>query len=233
MIIQKYNLKEFNLIFKQNAHRKWLSATFVILFFILEILIITNSTITVGLDHSIQNIFGTMVSPFNTKLFHTITFLGSPMMDVIYLLIIMAILYKQSRKQTSLWLGFVLIGGNIISFLIKLTVRRQRPLDKIIPASGFSFPSGHVFGTTLVVLALIMFFLPYLKNQTTKNILKTILIIWLIIVAVSRVYLRGHFPTDVIGSILLAGAWWECSELLYLRYRSAVLNIFKLKTNTN
>ena len=145
----------------------------------------------------------------------------------------MAILYKQSRKQTSLWLGFVLIGGNIISFLIKLTVRRQRPLDKIIPASGFSFPSGHVFGTTLVVLALIMFFLPYLKNQTTKNILKTILIIWLIIVAVSRVYLRGHFPTDVIGSILLAGAWWECSELLYLRYRSAVLNIFKLKTNTN
>jgi len=227
----KCNLKEFNLIFKQNNNRKWFALLYVILFFILEIMIVTNTTVSTVFDHSIQSIFSSMVSPFNTKIFHLVTFLGSPIMDVIYLLLIMFFLYKKGHKESSLWLGFVLVSGNIISFLVKLTVHRQRPLDKIIPASGYSFPSGHVFGSTLVILALIMFVLPYIKSVSTKNILTGLLIIWVIIVAMSRVYLRGHFPTDVIGSILLASTWWECSELLWIRYSDSVTNLLKVNTD--
>lgn len=216
------------MIFKQNNNRKWFALLYVILFFILEIMIVTNGSVSTGFDHSIQGLFSSIVSPFNTKIFHLVTFLGSPIMDVIYLLLIMLFLYKKGQKKSSLWLGFVLISGNIISFLVKLTVHRQRPLDKIIPASGYSFPSGHVFGTALVILALIMFVLPYIKNASAKNILTGLLIIWLITVAISRIYLRGHFPTDVIGSVLLAGTWWECSELLWIRYSNSITNLSKV-----
>ena len=139
-------------------------------------------------------------------------------MDSLYLIVIMLILFFKKKRITSFWIALVLIGGNIISFLVKITVKRQRPIGKIIPASGYSFPSGHVFGTTLVILTLIILVLPYLKNQTIRSLLKIILVIWLILVAVSRVYLHGHFPSDVLGSILLASTWWEFSELLYLRY---------------
>lgn len=200
----------------------------MVAFFLLEIMIVTDNSVILGFDHSIQNILGTIVSPLNTKIFSTITSLGSPMMDVIYLIIIMAVLYRRGKKDSSLWIGFVLVSGNIISFLVKITVKRSRPIGKIIPASGYSFPSGHVFGTTLVVLALILFVLPYIKNQSIQQILKVVLILWIIIVAISRVYLHGHFPSDVIGSVLLAGTWWECSELLYLRYHSYVTNLLKL-----
>lgn len=217
------------MIFKQNTHRKWLSLAYVIAFFLLEIMIVTDNSLILGMDHSIQNIFSSMVTPFNTKLFSIITFLGSPMMDVIYLIIIMLLLFWKGKKDSSLWIGFILIGGNIISFLVKITVKRQRPLEKIIPASGYSFPSGHVFGTTLVILALILLVLPSLKNQTTQQWLKILLVIWLIVVAISRVYLRGHFPSDTIGSILLAGAWWECCELLYLRYYKSIANLLHLE----
>lgn len=221
------------MIFKQNSHRKWLSIAYVVAFFLLELMILTNNSLVLGIDHSIQNMLETIVSPVNTKIFSAITFLGSPMMDIFYLLIILFVLFIKGRKGASLWLAFLLVGGNIISFLVKITVKRTRPSGKIIPATGYSFPSGHVFGTTLVILALIFLILPLIKNQSAKYILTTLLIIWLIIVAISRVYLHGHFPSDVVGSVLLAGAWWECSELLYLRYYGTISDKLHLETNTN
>jgi len=221
------------LIFKQNNHRKWLSIAYVLAFFLLELMIITNNSLILGIDHSIQNSLGNLVSPVNTRIFSTITSLGSPIMDVIYLVIIMLVLFLNGKKDSSIWIGFILLSGNIISFLVKITVRRQRPLGKIIPASGYSFPSGHVFGTTLVILTLIFLVLPYLKSQATRKTITFLLIVWLIIVAISRVYLHGHFPSDVIGSALLAGAWWECCELLYFRYYKTIANVLKLNTHTN
>lgn len=221
--------RSFILIFKPNNHRKWLSLIYVVIFFLLEIMIVSNNSFILGFDHSIQNILGSMVSPANTKIFSTITFLGSPMMDVIYLLLIMFILFKKGKKDSSLWIGFILISGNIIAFLVKMTVRRQRPLGKIIPASGYSFPSGHVFGTTLVILTLIFLVLPTIKKVSTRKTITGLLIIWLVIVAISRVYLRGHFPSDVIGSALLAGTWWECCELLYLRYYDSIAHLIDHK----
>lgn len=225
------NQRSFILIFKQNNRKKWLSITYVVLFFLLELMIVTNSSLVLGFDHSIQSFFQTIISPGTTKLFSAITFLGSPIMDVLYLLIIMGYLFWKGRKESSLWLGFVLVSGNIISYLVKITVRRQRPLNKIIPASGYSFPSGHVFGTTLVVLAIIILLLPHLQNASAKSIIKVLLILWVIIVAISRVYLRGHFPSDVIGSALLAGTWWECSELLYIRYHEFADKLFKISAD--
>jgi len=218
------------LIFKQNTHRKWFATAYLVLFFLLEIMIMTNNSLVQSFDTSIQNFFQNNITMANTQIFTKISFLGSPMMDIIYLVLIMVLLFWKNRKSTSLWIGFVLVGGNIISFLVKITVKRQRPLEKVIPASGYSFPSGHVFGTTLLVLTLIILVLPYLKKQLSKNILKTLLIVWLIIVAISRVYLRGHFPSDVIGSALLAGTWWEYSELLYIRYYDSLTSFLKLNS---
>lgn len=213
---------------EENTHRKWLALTYAVIFFLLEIMVITNSPIVTSFDKTAQNILGMIVSPFSTRIFTVITFIGSPVMDVIYLVIMALLLYRIGKKDASFWIGFILIGGNIISYLIKITVKRSRPTDKIIPASGFSFPSGHVFGTMLVILTLIFLILPLIKNLSTRHTITVILIIWLLLVAISRVYLRGHFLSDVTASTLLAGAWWECSELLYLKYYNVLGNFLNL-----
>lgn len=221
------------MIFKENNHRKWLSLTYLAIFFLLEILIVTDNSMILGIDHSVRLFFTGIISPLNTKIFSMITFLGSPLMDVIYLATILFLLLRKGKKQSAYWIAFILISGNIISFLIKMTVKRPRPMGKIIPASGYSFPSGHVFGTALVVLTLIYLVLPYLKNQSTQTVLKLLLIVWLIVVAISRVYLRGHYFSDTIGSVLLAGTWWECSELLYIRYFDSIANWLNLNVEEN
>lgn len=219
--------KEFNLIFKQNNQRKWLAMIYLVIFFILELMVITNNSFITNFDSSIQTILQGMVSSGFTSIFKTVTFLGSPLMDLIYLLLIAFLFLKNNYKQTALWIIYLLISGNIISFLIKITVHRQRPLNAILPASGYSFPSGHVFGTTLLILTIIFLVLPHLHNKNWRIGISVIAILWLILVAFSRVYLRGHFPSDVLGSALLAGTWWEFSELLYLRYHATIINLFK------
>ena len=216
------------MIFKEHNRRKWIALVYLVIFFLLEILIVSNNSFINTIDTSAQNILNTITTPINTKIFTTITFIGSPIMDAIYLIIMMLLLYRIDKIDASLWIAIIGIGGNIISYLIKISVKRSRPTNKIIPASGYSFPSGHVFGTMLVILTIIILVLPLLNNLTARHVITAILIIWLIIVALSRVYLRGHYFSDVTGSMLLAGAWWEYSEMLYFKYYSLLDNFLNL-----
>lgn len=40
----------------------------------------------------------------------------------------------------------------------------------------------------------------------------------LAIILISRICLRSHYPSDVVGSILLAISWWKFSQVLYVKY---------------
>ncbi|WP_377729500.1 phosphatase PAP2 family protein [Companilactobacillus baiquanensis] len=117
------------------------------------------------------------------------------------------------------------MAGDAIAFLIKITVKRPRPTDKLIPDAGYSFPSGHVFGTTILILLVIYLVIPYFKNQETQFLLCALAISWLAVLIFSRLYLRGHFASDTLGSVLLAASWWEVSQMLYLKYYDTVAGI--------
>jgi undecaprenyl-diphosphatase len=202
--------------FSNNKKHAWLATIFLILFFLLEILVVSGNSLIQTFDTTIQNIFMDITSTSLTNISKLFTKLGSPTMNIIYMTIIILLFIKNKFLKEALWTASLLIGGNLIALVIKYSVRRQRPTDKLLPASGYSFPSGHTFGTALLILTIIILVLPHLKNLILKNLLKVLLIIWLILVALSRIYLRGHFPTDVIGSMLLAGVCWEYAELIYL-----------------
>lgn len=95
--------------------------------------------------------------------------------------------------------------------LLKKGLKRHRPADAlpnyqsfIIPSDQFSFPSGHTSGAFAMATGLAMFF-----PETT-----IIAYIWASLVAVSRVTLGVHFPTDTLAGALIgtlltlfAGFW--------------------------
>ncbi|MEO9296183.1 MAG: phosphatase PAP2 family protein [Nitrososphaera sp.] len=70
--------------------------------------------------------------------------------------------------------------------------------DSLAPfAAGFSFPSGHASRAT--ALAFIIGYVLYRKSRVAGYA------IWAfpVMIAVSRVYVQQHFPTDVIGGFLI------------------------------
>lgn len=171
-----------------------------------------------NLDLMIQN--ATTIAPNSAlaQIFKMLTFFGSPA-AVLGISTALVIFFFYKREYiTSLWIAFTILGGDAIAFIFKELVRRPRPLRIIGGDSGFSFPSGHVFGTTILILFIIYIIGPRVKSYENRVLLTSIMWLWLAVILISRICLRSHYPSDVVGSILLAISWWKFSQVLYIRY---------------
>lgn len=120
------------------------------------------------------------------------------------------------------WLDVLLflgaLGGYVVLTLtVKHLVNRVRPVAFFrVPESGPSFPSGHTLGATCFAFA----FGFLLWHSSARRGLKTLgsvaLVLGVLLVALSRLMLGVHYPTDVLGSMLLGTAWM--SALIALRF---------------
>ena len=100
----------------------------------------------------------------------------------------------------------IVLSGAFLSELLKTGLDRARPSALPALLVGNSFPSGHVIGAVLITGTLIFFL--------ARKGVPTWLRVWGSGVAVclsgviiwQRLYLGHHWATDIIGSLLIAGA---------------------------
>ena len=105
------------------------------------------------------------------------------------------------------------LGGLVVRGLKELFAR-DRPLEQVISAAGYSFPSGHAFAAT-VFYGMMVYLVFRLTDRRWARVLAAV-VGPLVIVAVglSRVYLNVHYLTDVVGGWLAGSAWLVASLLL-------------------
>lgn len=164
-----------------------------------------------------------LVNSGRTQVIALIAQLASPALDIIWLSLIALLVWRVFHEWlTAVWLLGVLFSGDAVAFIVKEIVRRPRPTMKVIPDSGFSFPSGHTFGAAVVTLAILFVVIPRLKEQEVQFAVGLLTVIWLSAVVFSRIYLRAHYPSDVAGSLLLALAWWACMRLVWIKYHARI-----------
>lgn len=118
------------------------------------------------------------------------------------------------------WYGFAYLllmigGGWAISYNLKIAFHRVRPqlweLFYPLPLD-FAFPSGHALFSALLVISLAI-----LSWRTRWFVaVLSIGIPFVTAIAWTRLYLGVHFPTDILGSWMLAIAW---SSIVYLFFR--------------
>lgn len=109
--------------------------------------------------------------------------------------------------------GWLMLIGSISSLLdniIKLLVSRQRPTVDLVhiltPASGFSYPSGHAVFFTWLSFMLAASLAPRIKPAYRPALwVAAILVIFLTCIA--RVWAGDHWPSDVVGGVLLGAGW--------------------------
>jgi len=154
-----------------------------------------------------------LVSPGMTSFMKFMTFFGYWyfVMPAFLILIAWFLIFK---KNTNLSMDVTAIGitSTALLFTVKHIFRRERPADPLLHSvSGFSFPSGHSF-FAFTFFGLLIYIVADLKMpRSRKWILSIFFFLFACLVAISRVYLRVHYTSDIIGGFLLSILWLSIS----------------------
>lgn len=141
-----------------------------------------------------------------TSVAQGVTFLGSTLWLVCLTLIVGTWLIAKRRPSGALLLLLAAAGATAIDNLVKVLVGRVRPdmVTHLAPTSTFSFPSGHACSAAAVYLVLA---LGLSRNRALARTVITAAVVLAIAVALSRVYLGVHYPTDVVAGLALGWLW--------------------------
>lgn len=104
---------------------------------------------------------------------------------------------------------------------LKLIFAVPRPGDEtLVPLPlSFSFPSAHSF-CSLVIFGLVglLIFRALYARGISRNVAMApgvVLVVLALFIGLSRIYVGVHWPSDVLGGWLLAGAWLAFAGALY------------------
>jgi undecaprenyl-diphosphatase len=108
------------------------------------------------------------------------------------------------------WLMLIGSVSSLLDNLIKLLISRQRPPADLVhilnPTTGFSFPSGHaVFFTWLSFM--VAFALAPRVKPSYRPILWVAAGLVILLTCIARVWAGVHWPSDVLGGVLLGIGW--------------------------
>src|SRR5207245_703297 len=110
------------------------------------------------------------------------------------------------------WLLALLValpGGMLLNDVMKHVFHRERPHfdDPLLLLKTYSFPSGHVAGSTLLYGFVVALLLSRIDGLAARLVVVVLALLMVALVAISRMYLGVHYFSDVLGAFLEALAW--------------------------
>lgn len=135
--------------------------------------------------------------------FNIITWAGSAHMLIPVGVVWSYSLYRRGHTGDAVFFisGFVL--ASLLARILKVIIARPRPgvdLTQMDQVTSYAFPSSHVSQFTAFAL---LFYLTLKALKPSWRLPASLLMACMIIVvALSRLYLQVHFPTDVIAGVL-------------------------------
>ena len=132
-----------------------------------------------------------------TGFFKTVTLSGSSwFMFPLAVAVTLALLWSKHRFE-ALLIAAAVTSAAILVFLLKMLVGRARPaLWDTTWYWGSSFPSGHTLVVAAFATAAALCVIRI--RPAARNLALALAIVWITLVALSRLVLGVHWPTDVL-----------------------------------
>jgi membrane-associated phospholipid phosphatase len=134
---------------------------------------------------------------------------GTLTITILAVLTVAASAFAWRRWREPLLVAVAVAGEVTIFLAVTMLVDRPRPpvgqLDEAPPTS--SFPSGHTAAAIVLYGALAVLAHERARSALVRWLFLTLAVALPVLVAVSRVYRGMHFPSDVLGGVMLGGFW--------------------------
>jgi undecaprenyl-diphosphatase len=97
-------------------------------------------------------------------------------------------------------------------FLLKYLFKRKRPLSPLLKAArGLSFPSGHAIMAVTFYGLLLYILMHSVSASWLKLVITVAIILIILLIGLSRVYLRVHYASDVLAGFIIGFLWLAIS----------------------
>jgi undecaprenyl-diphosphatase len=152
-----------------------------------------------------------------TWFFTFFTLLGTPVALGAIVVVVGVALLLRDRSRWAMYLGLTVVFGGLLNRILKEYFERQRPdlAEAIRSATGYSFPSGHAMGSTLVFGALTYIALRQFQTWRERSASLALAISTVLAISLSRIYLGVHWVTDVVAGIAAGVVWVIFATVAY------------------
>jgi undecaprenyl-diphosphatase len=102
----------------------------------------------------------------------------------------------------------VMASGGIlilVDLVFKPLFSRNRPPGSLLPVDGHSFPSGHAAGAVAFYFAMVVILTSH--HPRLRRALVVGACLWVGLVWLSTLYVRAHWPTDLLAGAAVGLAW--------------------------
>ena len=157
-----------------------------------------------------------------TFFFTALTIIGNPAGLMIIAGSIAIALFLKHRWQWATYLLATGITGGLLNLQLKAYFARARPelAEALREAHGYSFPSGHAMGSTVVFGALAyLAFRVVVDDWRRRAALASLCISMIVAISASRIYLGVHWISDVVAGIAAGTIWVITMTVAYETFR--------------
>lgn len=163
-----------------------------------------------GLDKKLTHQVKQYSNPVLDYYFGFFKIAGSQSATFGVLFLAVGLLLRRKRVSDAAFTAGSVSGVWVLNKLLKVLFQRNRPAKLSKPAQKekrTSFPSGHTILACCQYLWFARLGWRYLKNPLVRLAWVLLMVYLTASIGLSRLYVRKHHPTDVIGGYLLATSW--------------------------
>ena len=156
-----------------------------------------------GLDASLLGLLSDTAPSWLLAAMDVLTYAGSALVLIPLSSFLSFLLWRRGQRLHAAMFFLACLFVVALSNIAKIALSLPRPPDPLGIARGYGYPSGH---TALAVVFYGMGACYLRKRGWHPRVCFWMAFLIVIIVALSRIVLRVHYPSDILGGALLGGA---------------------------